>query len=320
MGIPQLNKHFQQYGNNAIKQISLSELRNKKIVIDTSIYMYKFITCNALLENFYLMITIFKQYNIIPLFVFDGKPPPEKNELLWIRKKAKQKAEFQFNELKKILENTENGDEKKDIVESMDCLKKKFIRMNHRHIQKVKSLMESCGISYIEAPKEADELCASLVIKNKAYACLSEDMDLFVYGCPRVLRYFSLLNNNVILYDTKVILENMKMDFKEFQQICVLSSNDYNVSDKDKYNLHMILKQYEKYKKHSQNFDSFIEYIRQESWLKVDFEDFQHVLEIFKLGNKDYLQKYNNISIINSVVHKENLKTILSEENFIFAY
>ena len=37
---------------------------------------------NALLENFYLMISIFREYNIIPLFVFDGKPPKEKNDLL----------------------------------------------------------------------------------------------------------------------------------------------------------------------------------------------------------------------------------------------
>ena len=32
----------------------------------------------SLIEKFYLMCSIFKNYNIIPLFVFDGKPPDEK--------------------------------------------------------------------------------------------------------------------------------------------------------------------------------------------------------------------------------------------------
>ena len=57
------------------------------------------------------------------------------------------------------------------------------------------------GISYYQAKGEADKLCAKLVNKNKVFACLSEDMDLFVYGCPKVLRYISLLNKNVIMYD-----------------------------------------------------------------------------------------------------------------------
>jgi len=53
--------------------------------------------------------------------------------------------------------------------------------------------MIAYGVSYIDADGEADQLCASLVLKNKVYACLSEDMDLFVYGCPRVLRYLSFI-------------------------------------------------------------------------------------------------------------------------------
>ena len=54
--------------------------------------------------------------------------------------------------------------------------------------------------------KEADELCAKLVVK-KAFACLSEDMDMFVYGCPKVLRYLSLLNETVVVYTQKDMLD-----------------------------------------------------------------------------------------------------------------
>ena len=30
---------------------------------------------DSLIEKFYLMSSIFKYYNIVPIFVFDGKPP-----------------------------------------------------------------------------------------------------------------------------------------------------------------------------------------------------------------------------------------------------
>ena len=49
----------------------------------------------------YLMLTVFRYYNIIPIFVFDGKPPPEKKDLLQKRKEDKQDAEEEYNKLKK---------------------------------------------------------------------------------------------------------------------------------------------------------------------------------------------------------------------------
>ena len=56
-----------------------------------------------LIENFYVMCSLFKKYNITPIFVFDGKPPVEKQKELENRKKeryiAKQKYEDLLNKL-----------------------------------------------------------------------------------------------------------------------------------------------------------------------------------------------------------------------------
>ena len=82
MGIKNLNRYLKDNCNESIKQISLSDLNGKKIAIDISIYLYKYETENVLLENIYLMLSIFRKYQIIPLFIFDGKSPPEKKELL----------------------------------------------------------------------------------------------------------------------------------------------------------------------------------------------------------------------------------------------
>ena len=55
------------------KQIHLSSLYGKKICIDVSIYLYRYKSQNTLIESFYLMCSLFKHYNITPIFIFDGK-------------------------------------------------------------------------------------------------------------------------------------------------------------------------------------------------------------------------------------------------------
>ena len=104
MGIKLLNRFLQQKCPEAIIPVTLQELTGQCIAIDTSIYLYKFIAENALLENLYLMISLFRKYNIKPFFVFDGKPPDEKKEVIQKRKQVKINAERTYNTLKKSLD------------------------------------------------------------------------------------------------------------------------------------------------------------------------------------------------------------------------
>ena len=115
MGIRYLNRYLQSNCNEGIKQINLHELSGKKIAIDTSIYLYRYMGENALLENFYLMISIFREYNISPLFVFDGKPPQQKEDLLKLRKEEKKEAEQKYKKLQETIKNADE-DEKKEIL------------------------------------------------------------------------------------------------------------------------------------------------------------------------------------------------------------
>jgi len=189
----------------------MADLSGKRIAVDISIYLYKYEAENALLENMYVMLSIFRYYNIIPIFIFDGKPPPEKKALLLKRKEDKQEAQEEYDKLKKQLETRETDTDKLDIIASMEQLKSQIVQINKEKIEKVKTLIRAYGATYYDAPGEADELCALLVVKKKVWACLSEDMDLFVYGCTRVLRYFSLIGHTAVLYYMKGILEELNM-------------------------------------------------------------------------------------------------------------
>ena len=89
MGIRNLNRFLREQCGDEIKLTPLSELSGKKIAIDVSIYLYKFAADGTLVENMYLMLGLFRYYNIIPIFVFDGKPPAEKMDLLQKRRDNK---------------------------------------------------------------------------------------------------------------------------------------------------------------------------------------------------------------------------------------
>ena len=96
MGIHQLHGFIQRNCRDAIRIVNLSELKNKTIVIDTSIYLYKYAGEGHLIEGMYNLIIVLLNYKIIPIFVFDGKPITEKNELLHERKEKKKKSLFEY--------------------------------------------------------------------------------------------------------------------------------------------------------------------------------------------------------------------------------
>jgi flap endonuclease-1 len=329
MGIKYLNNFFRTECGESIKSITIAELSGKKIAVDISIYTYKYESNEALIENMYLMLATFRQYNIIPIFVFDGKPPTEKKALLQKRKEDKKLAEKEYNILKQKLENTNvSVDDKAEIISNMDLLKKQFIYITREKINIVKSLIRSYGATYYDAPGEADELCALLVLKNKVWACLSEDMDMFVYGCTRVIRYLSLFNRTAVLYDMKGILENLGLTQKELREICVLSGTDYNIQKCDKTtnnpNLYQIIKLFEKYKNENENENEnqnddleFYKWLKINSTYITDFELLKSIYDIFDLKNAN-LTIFEKIKIVNGPIDSANIKNILKTDGFVF--
>ena len=324
MGIKHLNRFFKENASESTKFISLSELSGKKIAVDISIYMYKYASDDTLIENIYLMLSIFRHYNVIPIFVFDGKPPTEKNELLKKRRHDKKQAEEEYNLLKNKLNNNDDLDdiERQDLINNMDMLKRTFVNINKNDIKNVKELIISYGATYYDAPGEADELCAILTIRGKVWACLSEDMDMFVYGCPRVIRYISLLNHTAVIYDMKGILENLGVTQKELREICVLSGTDYNSLNDNAKNsptLYTTLKHFKKFHKDKNNTNDFYDWLLENTNYIRDSENLKKIYDIFDLSKGHVnIKVFENVKIINGPIMKDNIKKILKTDGFLF--
>lgn len=228
MGIKDLNQYLlSRCSPLAIHKVGFDDLIDKTVVIDMSIYLYKFMKYGNFMEELYLFLSLFKYYLVTPIIIFDGKPPPEKWDLLKRRRLEKREAESRLLEIKESIGS--NMIVLNSVLEKeIEDLTKKMVKINHNDIKKSKELMDAFGFIYYDAPGEADILCAYLVKTGTAWACLSDDMDMFLYGCPRVLRNLSLMNHNVVLYDSEQILTELGISYTDFLEIAVLSGTDYN--------------------------------------------------------------------------------------------
>ena len=201
---------------------------------------------NTLIEHFYLMISLFRNYDIIPIFVFDGKPPKEKRELLLKRRKHRKESEDRYNKLKEEYDLlNDSSDERIELRKELDLLKRETISISYNNIETIKTLITAYGAKYEQAEGESDVLCVQLVNLGKAWGCMSDDMDMFLYGCPRVLRHVSLVNHTGILYDTQCILDELNLTYESFRDITILSGTDYNIHQK--MHLYDIMKWYNVY-------------------------------------------------------------------------
>ena len=118
------------------------------------------------------MASVLRHYNIHAVFIFDGPPPPQKTEIIELRRKKKDIAKKQYDALVEIIKEKKRAPtasvettEIDDIEDTMRELKKQFIRLRDCDIASVKELLVSFGFATIDAEGEADVLCAKLSLK-----------------------------------------------------------------------------------------------------------------------------------------------------------
>lgn len=223
MGIKHLNNYLvNKCSHRAIRGVSLQALRGKTVVFDAFIYLYKYLTEECLLERFQQLMYVMQMHQIEVIFVFDGRPPEDKQALVAQRRSHKEATWRTYQALK------ETGTADQTVLKE---LKKRSVRVNPEHVRSVKTLLYSYGATVIDAVAEADAICVDMVKCRRAWACVSDDMDMFVYGCPRVLRNLCLDSETVTLYTMEAILRELHMTLEQFREIAVLSGTDYNMDN-----------------------------------------------------------------------------------------
>lgn len=273
MGIKNLNKYlYDTCSKKSIRKIDMVDMRGKTIVIDTSIYIYKYLKENKLEQNFSKMIQSFLKHQIRPIFIFDGKTPLRKLETVKERSRVKKEAEMEYNKLK---DSNCSGYSNK-LIE----LKKKFVRVQNDDITMLKELMKSYRVEVIQCEWESDSTCAEFVKKRHAWACMSDDLDMLVYGCERIIRDFSINSFSAQLYLLSNILNEIKLSMNTFRDIMVLSGTDYSGDfDGSDVSLSRTLSLHNDYLKCSINETFYIWLMKNTSYIK----NYQELMEIHKI-------------------------------------
>jgi flap endonuclease-1 len=232
MGIKSLTSLINKKSPDSIKTISLYTLKGKKVAIDTNIFLYRSLA-NVRTNGDYLrnkdghvvshIVGMFNnamkylQFGIEPIYIFDGKPPIEKKEVL--------------DERKKKASESKELSEKSLTIEEKQKHEKNSIRVKSFHVNDVKNLFNLMGISYIHPNGEAEAYASELCRIGYVDYVVTEDMDSLVFGCPKMIRTCldkSIKRNDVVsVIDLETTLKNFNMNMDEFTDMCILCGCDY---------------------------------------------------------------------------------------------
>jgi len=225
--------------------ISLNDLTNKTLVIDSYNFLYQFLTTIRSRDGSLLMdskgnitshlvglfsrTTRLMQNNIKLIFVFDGKPPELKEKERERRKNIKINAEKEY---KKAVEE-EN-------IEEMKKYASRTSRLTEEMIDDSKKLISALGLPIIQAPSEGEAQAACIAKNKDADYCVSQDFDSLLFGSPRLVRNLSLIGKRKksgLSYETvnpEVInlsenLNNLGIDQNQLIALAMLVGTDYNI-------------------------------------------------------------------------------------------
>ena len=149
----------------------------------------------------------------------------------------KEQKEIAWNKYKELVEVDPTSTQ-------LVALKQQFTKVSKQDVLQVQELMDNLNVIYSIAINEADEVCALYNIKNDVYACVSDDMDMFIYGCSRILRNVNIHNKTAELYNLHDILKSLNMSHTTFKQICVISGSDYYKTSSNLYTYLQLYKEF----------------------------------------------------------------------------
>jgi flap endonuclease-1 len=330
MGVKNLNSLINKYANSAINKTYLWKYKNQKAAIDANLYLYKYsYGNNNTIDGFFFQINKLKKFNIQPIYIFDGKPPKEKNLTIIMRKKNKQKLKNKIELLHKKIEllnksNIENNlkiEQIKEIEKKIYKYEKSLIYITKELIEKIKCMLDLMGVIYIDAPCESEHFCCQLIKNNLVDIVISEDMDTLACGANIVLKDFSNKSDYVLEYDFNKILVNMKLSKKEFIDLCILLGNDY-VNRIKKYNpceIYDLILKYKNIEKINHKFNNIVKYNYNNlrniyNLMNIDISSFNinnHIpVDILKI--KNFLELNSNIR---KAVYNKRLNFMFSKKN-----
>ena len=211
--------------------ICISELAGSTMGVDVYCWLHKgaygcaFELAQGNDSNVYInyvmrRVNMMLYYKVKPILVFDGGYLPSKSEKEAERRQRRSEYKSQG------LEHLKSGNK----TQASECFQKS-IDITPEMALNVMKACRAKGVDCIVAPYEADAQLAYLMKAGITKCTISEDSDLLVYGCEKVI--FKMDANGAgLMIDLNQLpkLEGLRMDGftqQKFREMCILSGCDY---------------------------------------------------------------------------------------------
>ncbi|XP_035794936.1 exonuclease 1-like [Anopheles albimanus] len=209
----------------------LKELRGKCVAIDSYCWLHRgAFGCaerlargeqtDAHIRYCLKYVQLLLSYNIKPILVFDGRHLPAKAATEAKRRESRENARKRGAELLRL-----------GRIDEARSFLRRCVDITH---EMALQLIQECrkrNVDCVVAPYEADAQLAFLNRADIAQYVITEDSDLVLFGCSRILFKLDLAGNGRLVESTKLHLamgcREERYQFDKFRQMCILSGCDY---------------------------------------------------------------------------------------------
>ncbi len=177
---------------------SLESLRGRSVAVDGNLELYQFLSIMRMRDGRPLMdregrvtshlnglifrtTRLIADFDIRPVFVFDGPPPEIKRAEIAKRRAVRQKAQEAYEA---AVAQGDFGTAWSKAVTST--------RLTREMVEDAKSLLTYLGIPWVQAPSEGEAEAAFLAQGGDVWAAGSKDYDSLLFGAPRLVRFLAV--------------------------------------------------------------------------------------------------------------------------------
>ncbi len=183
---------------------TLSALRGRSVAVDGNLELYQFLSVVRMRDGRPLMdpaghvtshlsglvfrtTRLITDFDIRPVFVFDGPPPALKYAEIEKRREARVKAEREHDA---AIAAGDLGTAWSKAVTST--------RLTRAMVDDAKTLLTHLGIPWLQAPSEGEAQAAFLAREGSAWATGSKDYDSLLFGAPRLVRFLAVASTEFL--------------------------------------------------------------------------------------------------------------------------
>ncbi|KAI8785058.1 exonuclease 1 [Biomphalaria glabrata] len=161
--------------------------------------------------------------NLKPILVFDGCHLKSKAD---VEKTRRERRELHRKKAAQFLREGKKAEAKECLQRCVDITPQMALQ-----------LMNACrdrGVDCIVAPYEADAQLAFLNLKGIAQIIVTEDSDLLLFGCDKIIFKMDFFGNGTLIEKSRLnevlSMQSGVYTFEKFRQMCILSGCDYLAS------------------------------------------------------------------------------------------